>query len=81
MNNGLVLAAAVLTFGTALLAFLASVRNSRKLDSQRGTLDQIQISVNGRVDTLLARIEQLTATLTAAGEDVPPTPRSGPAPP
>ena len=70
----IVLAVAVLTFGTALLAFITSLRASRKLDDQGGTLSEIQVHVNGRLDSLSERVEQLVIALVKAGEPVPPDP-------
>ena len=70
----IVLAVAVLTFGTALLAFITSLRASRKLDDQSGTLSAIQVHVDGRLDSLSERVEQLVIALVRAGEPVPPDP-------
>ena len=72
----IVFAVAVLTFGTALLAFITSLRASRKLDGQGGTLSAIQVRVDGRLDSLLERVEQLVIALVKAGEPVPPDPNS-----
>ena len=70
----IVLAVAVLTFGTALLAFITSLRASRKLDDQSSTLSVIQVQVDGRLDSLSEREEQLVIALVRAGEPVPPDP-------
>ena len=70
----IVLAVAVLTFGTALLAFITSLRASRKLDDQSSTLSVIQVQVDGRLDSLSERVEQLVIALVRAGEPVPPDP-------
>lgn len=72
----IVFAVAVLTFGTALLAFITSLRASRKLDGQGGTLSAIQVRVDGRLDSLLERVEQLVIALVKAGEPVPPDPNA-----
>jgi len=72
----IVLAVALLTFGTALLAFITSLRASRKLDGQGGTLSAIQVRVDGRLDSLLERVEQLVIALVKAGEPVPPDPNA-----
>ena len=72
------LAVAVLTFATALLAFAAGIRNSRKLDSHGDTLGQIQVHVNGRLDNLSERVEQLVIALVKAGAPVPPDPNGHP---
>jgi hypothetical protein len=78
MIDAIELAVALLTFLTAALAFAAGIRNSRKLDSQHGTLAEIRVNVNGRLDALTDRVEQLARALTDAGEPIPPVP---PAPP
>lgn len=72
----LVLAAAVscLTFATAALAFWTNLRNSRKIDDQSGTLRQISLNVDGRLDGLTARVEQLITALARAGEPIPADP-------
>ena len=72
MVDALELAVALLTFLTAALAFAAGIRNSRKLDSQHGTLAEIRVNVNGRLDQLAQRVEQLVIALAEAGEPVPP---------
>ena len=51
MTSWLVLGVAVLTFLTALLAFVTGIRNARKLDVHGGALSQIQVNVNGRLDS------------------------------
>jgi hypothetical protein len=73
MVDALELSVAILTFATALCAFGTGLRNARKLDSQHGTLGEIRVNVNGRLDALLARTEQLAVALAAAGQPIPPS--------
>jgi hypothetical protein len=72
MLDTFAVAVAVLTFGTAALTFGTGIRNSRKLDDQHGTLSEIRVNVNGRLDALAQRVEQLVIALAEAGEPVPP---------
>jgi hypothetical protein len=74
MIDAIELAVALLTFLTAALAFATGIRNSRKLDTQHGTLSEIRVNVNGRLDALNERVEQLARALLDAGEPVPPVP-------
>ena len=78
MLDTFAVAVAVLTFGTAALTFGTGIRNSRKLDSHGDTLGQIQVHVNGRLDNLSERVEQLVIALVKAGAPVPPDPNGHP---
>lgn len=60
----LVLAGLVITFATTLVGFLQSLRNSRKIS-------EVHVLVNSQLAAVLARVTQLTGTLTDAGLDVP----------
>ena len=58
------LAGLVITFATTLVGFLQSLRNSRKIS-------EVHVLVNSQLAAVLARVTQLTGTLTDAGLDVP----------
>ena len=64
------LATVVVTFLTAVLVFLQTRKNTDKLQ-------EVHLAVNGRLDTVLDRVTQLTAALTAAGVAVPEQPGHG----
>lgn len=63
-DQALVLAGLVITFATTLVGFLQSLRNSRKIS-------EVHVLVNSQLAAVLARVTQLTGTLTDAGMDVP----------
>jgi hypothetical protein len=64
MQSYLVLAGVVLTFLTALVGWLSSRGNAKKLT-------KIDINVDGRITDMGSRIDQLTGALQGAGVDVP----------
>lgn len=58
------LAGLALTFATTVVGFLQSLRNTRKIS-------EVHVLVNSQLAAVLARVTQLTGTLTDAGMDVP----------
>jgi hypothetical protein len=60
----------VLTFLTALLAFLQSRRNTAKIH-------EVHVLVNSQLHDVLTRVSQLTETLHVAGVPVPDAPGHG----
>ena len=63
----LVLAGVILTFLTALIGFVVSLRK----------IQAVHVLVNSQLHEVLARVTQLTGTLEAAGVDVPDPPAHG----
>ena len=63
-----------LTFGTALLGFIASLRNSRTLKAATGQIQEVHVLVNSQLGLVTARVSQLVNTLEHAGVAVPPNP-------
>jgi hypothetical protein len=59
------------TFGTSLLAYLASRKNGHRIGQVDGKVETVHALVNNQLDRQLDRNAELTATLTAAGVDVP----------
>jgi hypothetical protein len=66
-DQWIVLAGAVLTFGTALAGFIQSRRNTAKIS-------EVHVLVNSQLQSVMDRVAQLTSVLEHAGVDVPPEP-------
>jgi len=74
MQSYLVLAGIVLTFLTALVGWLSSRGNAKKLTKQTGQLAEVHVLVNSRLKTVVERVDQLVTTLQVAGVPVPDPP-------
>ena len=59
-----VLIGLVLTFGTAVLGFLQSKRNTAKIG-------EVHVLVNSQLTAMMKRVDQLTGVLQGAGLEVP----------
>jgi hypothetical protein len=68
----LILVVAMLTFGTATLGFLTSVRNSRRLATATGQIQEVHVLVNSQLTAVTARVSQLVNAMEHAGVAVPP---------
>jgi len=62
-----ILAGLIVTFLTTLVGYLQSRRNTKKIG-------QVHVLVNSQLNTVLARVAQLSKALTDSGTDVPPAP-------
>jgi hypothetical protein len=63
------LAGLLITFVTALLGYLQSRRNA-------GKISEVHVLVNSQLADTVARVGQLTETLTGAGVEIPEAPKS-----
>jgi uncharacterized membrane protein len=63
------LAGLLITFITALLGYLQSRRNA-------GKIMEVHVLVNSQLADTVARVGQLTDTLTGAGVEIPDAPKS-----
>jgi uncharacterized membrane protein len=80
VTGWLALAGIVLTFLTALLGFIVSLRNARKLEGNARRLEDVHVLVDGNLSAVMlrlgietARSDQLATDLADAG--LPVTPR------
>jgi hypothetical protein len=62
------------TICTCLLAVAGSISTYLKSRATSKTVARVELNVNGRMSTLLARVDQLTAALTAVNAEVPESP-------
>jgi hypothetical protein len=62
------------TIATGLLAVLGSLFSYLKSRSAKAIIQRVELNVNGRMTTLMARVDQLTAALTAVNAEVPVSP-------
>ena len=67
-----ILVVALLTFGTALLGFLTGARNSRRLATATGQIQEVHVLVNSQLTAVTARVSQLVNSMEHAGVAVPP---------
>ncbi len=69
MTGVITLAGIIVTFLTAVLGLVASLRNHKKID-------EVHVLVNSQLQAVLTRVTQLTGALETAGVDVPPEPET-----
>ena len=62
--NWFVILGIVLTFLTALVGFITTLRNQQKIQ-------EVHLLVNSQLDTVLKRVQQLTKALESSDTDVP----------
>lgn len=79
--EGIDLAAVITAVGVAVGAITASiisavtaVRSLRKTEAVKRGVEEVHVLVDGRLSTVLARVEQLTTALEGSDTEVPPEP-------
>jgi uncharacterized membrane protein len=64
----LTLAVVVISLVTALIGLYTAIRTARKASAK---IQEISVNVDGHLSEVVARVDQLTATLNKAGIEVP----------